>query len=461
MAVSAADDNAPPDAGPHANSPPDGPHSAAGQPGETQSADFDGSGFRYRGDDLYAEGVALSTIAAQCGTPCYVYSRAAIETAYHHFSNALDGLQHRICYAVKANSNLAILQVLARLGAGFDVVSGGELERVLRAGGDPHRVIFSGVGKTPTEMARALAVGIGCINIESPAELDTLEAVAAAADTVAAVGIRVNPDVDARTHPYISTGLRENKFGVSADQAIALAARIRASRHLDLQGIGCHIGSQITDLAPLSEAFASVLALAERIEQDGPPLKHLDLGGGLGVRYRDEQPIALDQYARVIKRLLANRRDLLLTFEPGRRIVAHAGVLLTRVQYLKQQGTKQFAIVDAAMNDLIRPALYQAWHSVMPVDKGAVGRRAEWDLVGPVCESGDFLARNRVLSLSAGHLLALGDAGAYGFVMSSNYNARGRAPEVLVDGARFTIVRRRETIEDALALEQLLPSADT
>ena len=429
---------------------------AAGQPG-AEADRYGGAGFRYRGDALYAEGVALADIAAQCGSPCYVYSRAAIEQAYTSFGQALDGVPHRICYAVKANGNLAILQVLARLGAGFDVVSGGELERVLRAGGDPARVIFSGVGKTADELGRALAVGIGCINVESPAELDTLEAVAAAAGKVAPVGIRVNPDVDARTHPYISTGLKENKFGVAADQAITLAARVRASRHLDLQGIGCHIGSQITDLAPLREAFASVLALAERIEQDGPPLKHLDLGGGLGVRYRDETPIPIEQYARAIKRLLENRRDLLLTFEPGRRIVAHAGVLLTRVQYLKQQGAKQFAVVDAAMNDLIRPALYQAWHSVLPVDKGLVGRRAEWDIVGPVCESGDFLARERVLSLSAGHLLAVGEAGAYGFVMSSNYNTRCRAAEVLVDGTQFTVVRRRETVDDLLALESLLP----
>lgn len=418
---------------------------------------LDGSCFRYQSDALYAEGVPLALIAEQCGTPCYVYSRAAIEDAYREFSGALDGVPHRVCYAVKANSNIAVLQVLARLGSGFDVVSGGELERVLKAGGDASRVIFSGVGKTPVEMARALQVGVGCINIESPAELDVLETVAAQTGKVAPVGIRVNPDVDARTHPYISTGLKENKFGVPIDQAITLAARVRSSRHLDLQGIGCHIGSQITDLAPLSEAFASVLALAERIEQDGPPLKHLDLGGGLGVRYRDESPIPIDHYARSIKRLLANRRDLLLNFEPGRRIVARAGVLLTRVQYLKQQGTKHFAIVDAAMNDLIRPALYQAWHSVQPVDRGALGKRCEWDLVGPVCESGDFLARARTLSLSAGHLLAIGEAGAYSFVMSSNYNARGRAPEVLVDGSKFTVVRRRETIEDALALEQLLP----
>ena len=419
----------------------------------------DGSGFRYRGDDLYAEGVPLTTIAEQCGTPCYVYSRAAIEQAFMSFTRAFDGLPHRVCYAVKANSNLAVLQVLARLGSGFDVVSGGELERVLRAGGDPGKVIFSGVGKSTSEMARALQVGVGCINVESPAELEALETVAANAGIVAPVGIRVNPAVDARTHPYISTGLKENKFGVPADQAISLAARIRASRHLDLQGIGCHIGSQITDLAPLSEAFGNVLALAERIEQDGSPLKHLDLGGGLGVRYRDEQPIAMEMYARSIRRLLGNRRDLLLNFEPGRRIVAQAGALLTRVVYLKQQGSKQFAIIDAAMNDLIRPALYQAWHSVLPVDKGALGRRAEWDLVGPVCESGDFLARGRVLTLSAGHLLAVGEAGAYSFVMSSNYNARSRPPEVLVDGGRFSVVRRRETIEDALALEQLLPPA--
>ena len=421
------------------------------------SVEFDATGFRYRGDALCAEGVPLATIAEQCGTPCFVYSRAAIEASYRSFTNALDGVPHRICYAVKANGNLAVLQVLARLGSGFDVVSGGELERVLRAGGDAGKVIFSGVGKTPAEMTRALEVGIGCLNIESPAELDMLESVAAQLGTVAPVGIRVNPDVDARTHPYISTGLRENKFGVGADQAIAMAQRIRASRHLELLGIGCHIGSQITDLAPLKEAFTNVLALTERIEQDGPPLRHLDLGGGLGVRYRDEQPIAMELYARAIKRLLANRRDLLITLEPGRRIVAGAGVLLTRVQYLKQQGAKQFAIIDAAMNDLIRPALYQAWHSVLPVDKDAVGRRAEWDLVGPVCESGDFIARGRMLSLSAGHLLAVGEAGAYAFVMSSNYNARGRAPEVLVDGARFHTVRRRETIDDILALEAPLP----
>ena len=420
----------------------------------------DGIGFRYRGDQLCVDGVPLRTIAAACGSPTYVYSRGAIEAAYLEFASNLEGLAHRICYAVKANSNLALLQVLNRLGASFDIVSVGELQRVLRAGASAERIVFSGVGKRADEMAIALQAGIGCFNLESPQEFDTLESVARSLGLRANAGIRVNPNVDARTHPYISTGLRENKFGVQPDQAIALARRIAASDHLHLSGIGCHIGSQVTDLAPLEEAFVHVLQIAEKIEASSGRLDHLDLGGGLGIRYQDETPIAMDQYGRMIRRVLANRRDLTVRLEPGRRIVGAAGALITQVIYTKTQGTRNFAIVDAAMNDLIRPALYEAWHRVLPVNKVDTGRRAEWDLVGPVCESGDFLAHARTLTLANGQLLAIMEAGAYGFVMSSNYNSRGRAAEVLAHAGRFDVVRRRETIEDQLVLETLLPDLD-
>lgn len=423
-------------------------------------ADADGVGFRYRGDLLCVDGVPLATIAEACGTPTYVYSRGAIEAAYRAFASSLAGVEHRICYAVKANSNLAVLQVLARLGAAFDIVSGGELTRVLRAGATADRVVFSGVGKSTAEMEEALRAGVGCFNLESPQELEALEQVAKRVDLRATVAIRVNPDVDARTHPYISTGLRENKFGVQPDQALALAERIARSPHLRLSGIGCHIGSQITELAPLEEAFTSVLRIAERIEASCGKLDHLDLGGGLGIRYRDETPIPLEQYGRMIRRVLANRRDLVVKLEPGRRIVGSAGALLTRVRFTKTQGTRNFAVIDAAMNDLIRPALYEAWHQVLPADKRDTGHRAEWDLVGPVCESGDFIALDRTLSISGGQLFAVMEAGAYGFVMSSNYNTRGRAAEVLADGNRFHVVRRRETIEDLLALESTVAFQD-
>ena len=420
----------------------------------------DGIGFRYRGDQLCVDGVPLSEIAAACGSPTYVYSRGAVEAAYREFVSNLDGLSHHICYAVKANSNLAILQVLNRMGAGFDIVSVGELQRVLRAGASAAQVVFSGVGKRADEMAIALQAGIGCFNLESTQEFDALEAVAQSLNLRARVGIRVNPNVDARTHPYISTGLRDNKFGVQPDQAIALAQRIAASAHLQLSGIGCHIGSQVTELAPLEEAFTHVLQIAEKIEAISGRLEHLDLGGGLGIRYQDETPIPMDQYGRMIRRVLANRRDLTVKLEPGRRIVGSAGALITQVIYTKTQGARNFAIVDAAMNDLIRPALYEAWHRVLPVNKADTGRRAEWDLVGPVCESGDFLAHARTLTLTNGQLLAIMETGAYGFVMSSNYNSRGRAAEVLAYAGRFDVVRRRETIDDQLAFEALLPDLD-
>lgn len=411
--------------------------------------------FNYRGGGLFAEDVALSSIAERFGTPTYVYSRAHIEQQYRSYTEALAGTEHLVCFAVKANSNLAVLNVLARLGAGFDIVSGGELERVLAAGGRADRVVFSGVGKTRADMRRALEVGVHCFNVESVNELERLAQVAAEMGVRAPVSLRVNPDVDAGTHPYISTGLKENKFGVSIDEAEDVYVRAAQLASLDIIGVDCHIGSQLTSLAPFIDALDRLLLLVDRLAACGIHLKHLDLGGGLGVRYQEEQPPVAGDYIQAIRQRLEGR-ELALVFEPGRYIVANAGVLLTQVEYLKHTEHKHFAIVDAAMNDLIRPALYQAWMDVTPVNPRQ-GQANAYDVVGPICETGDFLAKDRELVLEEGDLLAVHSAGAYGFVMSSNYNTRGRCAEVLVDGERAFEVRRRETIAELYAGESLLP----
>ncbi|MBB2897366.1 diaminopimelate decarboxylase [Pseudomonas sp. AS2.8] len=412
--------------------------------------------FAVRAGELHAEGVALSAVAQKFGTPAYVYSRAHIEGQYRAYTDALAGLPHLVCFAVKANSNLGVLNVLARLGAGFDIVSRGELERVLAAGGDPHRVVFSGVGKTRDDMRRALDVGVHCFNVESTDELERLQQVAAERGVVAPISLRVNPDVDAGTHPYISTGLKENKFGIDIADAEAVYARAAELPNLRILGVDCHIGSQLTTLPPFLDALDRLLALIDRLAERGIVLRHLDLGGGLGVRYRDEQPPLAGDYIQAIRERIAGR-NLTLVFEPGRFIVANAGILLTRVEYLKHTAHKDFAIVDAAMNDLIRPALYQAWMAVEPV-AARQGDARRYDLVGPICETGDFLAKDRELVLAEGDLLAIRSAGAYGFTMSSNYNTRGRAAEVMVDGDQAHLVRRRETLEELFAGESRLPA---
>ena len=411
--------------------------------------------FTRSGGELHAENVPLAAIAERFGTPCYVYSRAALEAGFRAFDAAFAGTPHLVCYAMKANSNLAVLNILARLGSGFDIVSGGELARVIAAGGDPGKTVFSGVGKSATEMEVALAAGIRCFNVESAAELDVLNAVAGRAGSIAPISLRVNPDVDPKTHPYIATGLKETKFGVAFTEAPALYRHAAGLPHIDVRGIDCHIGSQITDLSVYVETAEKMFGLVDSIESDGIPLHHIDLGGGLGIRYRDEETIDPSAYALAVRRALGSRRHELL-FEPGRFLVGAAGVLLTRVMYLKPGAARDFAVVDAAMNDLLRPALYDAWHPVEPVrPHGGVARR--WQIVGPVCESADFLARDRELVLAAGDLLAVRSAGAYGFVMSSNYNSRPRASEVIVDRDRAHLARPRESAADLFAHESMLP----
>ncbi|MDL2176289.1 diaminopimelate decarboxylase [Stutzerimonas sp. FeSN7] len=412
--------------------------------------------FSYRDGQLFAEGVALPALAQRFGTPTYVYSRAHIEAQYRAYSDALEGMPHLVCFAVKANSNLSVLNVLARLGAGFDIVSRGELERVLAAGGEPGRIVFSGVGKTRDDMRRALEVGVHCFNVESTDELERLQQVAAELGMKAPVSLRVNPDVDAGTHPYISTGLKENKFGIDIDNAEAVYARAAELPNLEVVGVDCHIGSQLTSLPPFLDALDRLLALIDRLATRGIQIRHLDLGGGLGVRYRDEQPPLAGDYIQAVRQRIEGR-GLALVFEPGRSIVANAGLLLTRVEYLKHTAHKDFAIVDAAMNDLIRPALYQAWMNVIAVQPHE-GDTRRYDIVGPICETGDFLAKDRELALAEGDLLAVCSAGAYGFVMSSNYNTRGRAAEVLVDGDQAFEVRRRESVQELYAGESLLPT---
>ena len=417
--------------------------------------------FSYQDRQLCAENVRLAEVAKQVGTPCYVYSRAFIEDRFRAFDAALAGRDHLICYAVKANSNLAVLNLLARLGSGFDIVSGGELERVLAAGGDPAKIVFSGVGKTREEMRRALTAGIHCFNVESEAELEILDAVAAELGRQAPVALRVNPDVDPATHPYIATGLKHNKFGIDIARAEAAYQRARSLSNLRVVGVGCHIGSQLTDMAPFLEALDRVIALAGTMMDKGIALQHLDLGGGLGIRYSEEQPPDPGDYLRAILERL-QRADtrfgkIRLIFEPGRAIIGNAGLLLTRVLFLKLGDDRNFAVVDAAMNDLMRPSLYDAWHDITPVAVDAPRTLRTYDVVGPVCESGDFLGRDRQLGIEAGDLLAVVSAGAYGFSMSSNYNSRPRVAEIMVDGDRVHVVRRRETVAELFAPESLLP----
>jgi diaminopimelate decarboxylase len=413
------------------------------------------SAFARKDGVLNAESVSLTDIAAEFGTPCWVYSRHAIEAALDEFQRELIGFDGLVCYAVKANSNLAVLNLLARRGAGFDIVSEGELRRVLNAGADPRQIVFSGVGKTAREMELALDIGILCFNVESAAELERLDGVAAAMGKTAPISLRVNPDVDAKTHPYISTGLKENKFGVAYEDARALYRQAANLANIEISGIDCHIGSQLLDAAPFAEALDKVLALVDQLAADGIVLDHIDLGGGLGIRYRDEDAPNVKSYLQPLLQKLAGRQ-LRILLEPGRRLVGNAGLLLTRVEYLKPGEIKNFAIVDAAMNDLARPALYGSWHDIVPVVPRA-GLPMPWEIVGPVCESGDFLGHGRELALAAGDLLAIMSAGAYGMVMSSNYNSRVRAAEVMVDGAQSHLVRRRETVEDLYALECRLP----
>ncbi len=412
--------------------------------------------FEYRDGELYAEGVELAAVAARYGTPCYVYSRATIERHWRAFDAALAGVDHLVCYAVKANSNLAVLNLMARLGSGFDIVSVGELERVIAAGGDPARVVFSGVGKREDEMRRALAVGIHCFNVESESELEHLNRVAGEMGVKAPVSLRVNPDVDAQTHPYISTGLKENKFGIAMDIAPEVYARAAALENLQVIGVDCHIGSQLTQVQPFVDALERVLVLVDQLYEQGIALSHIDLGGGLGITYNDETPPLPGDYAGPLLDKLAGR-DLKVLIEPGRAIVGNAGVLLTRVEFLKHHEAKNFAVVDAAMNDMMRPTLYQAWMNIIPLLPRSDRESRHYDIVGPICETGDFLAKDRELALDEGDLLALRSAGAYGFTMSSNYNTRPRAAEVMVDGEQMHLVRRRENIEELYALESLLP----
>lgn len=415
--------------------------------------------FTQKNHQLLMEDTVLNDVANAYGTPCYVYSKAAIEKTYNEYANALGEHPVQICYAVKANSNIAVLQVLAKIGSGFDIVSKGELQRVLKAGGDPKKTIFSGVGKTPDEMSFALHAGVGCFNVESEAELHVLSRVATAEKITANISLRVNPDVDAQTHPYISTGLKENKFGIDIDHAVSTYQIAAKLPNIHIIGVDCHIGSQLTEAQPFLDALDRLLALIDKLNAVDIHIQHLDLGGGLGVQYNDETPPAIADYLSQIKSKLGDR-DFSLAFEPGRSIVANAGVLLTQVLYLKPTEHKNFAIIDAAMNDNLRPSLYQAWQDVQPLNtldkKAQACETKTWDLVGPICETGDFLAKNRNLALSPGDRLAMMSSGAYGFVMSSNYNSRGRAPEVLVDGDKHYLIRERENFDDLIRGEHLI-----
>lgn len=411
--------------------------------------------FSLKHGQLHAESVPLSDIVARFGTPCYVYSRSALEAAIDEFLHELNGLDSLVCYALKANSNLAVLDVFARRGAGFDIVSIGELKRALAAGADPQKIVFSGVGKSAGEMAFALTTGILCFNVESASELDRLNAVAASLGKKAPVSLRVNPDVDAKTHPYISTGLKENKFGVAYEDALKTYQHASSLPNLEITGIDCHIGSQLLDPAPFAEALDKILLLIDELTANGVSLKHIDLGGGLGIRYKDETVPSVKSYLQPLLYKLKDRR-LKILLEPGRRLVGNAGVLVTRVEYLKPGEAKNFAIIDAAMNDLARPALYDAWHDIVPLAP-RIGDPRNWEIVGPICESGDFLGHQRPMLIEPGDLLAVMSAGAYGMAMSSNYNTRPRAAEVMVDGSRIHLIRRRETVEELYALESLLP----
>jgi diaminopimelate decarboxylase len=411
--------------------------------------------FALNNGQLHVESVPLSEIAARFGTPCYVYSRSALNIALDEFLHELAGHDSLVCYAVKSNSSLAVLDVFARRGAGFDIVSIGELKRALAVGADPQKIVFSGVGKSAAEMAFALSTGIFCFNVESGPELDRLNAVAGELGKKAPISLRVNPDVDAKTHPYISTGLKENKFGVAYENALKIYQHAASLPNIEVTGIDCHIGSQLLDPAPFAEALDKLLQLIDQLVAAGILLHHIDVGGGLGIRYSDEEAPTVHSYLHPLLQELKGRQ-LKILLEPGRRLVGNAGVLLTTVEYLKPGEAKNFAIVDAAMNDLARPALYEAWHDIVPV----VPRSREprnWEIVGPICESSDFLGHNRRLSLEPGDLLAVMSAGAYGMAMSSNYNTRPRVAEVMVDGSQVYLIRRRETVEELYALESLLP----
>lgn len=413
--------------------------------------------FTYRDNQLYAEGVSTQQLAEEFGTPLYVYSRASLEQRYQAYADSLVGRPHLICYAVKANSTLGVLSVLARLGAGFDIVSLGELERVLAAGGNAAKVVFSGVGKQTAEIRRALDVGIKCFNVESVPELLRINAVAEEMELKAPISIRVNPDVDPKTHPYISTGLKANKFGIAFESARAVYQQAAQLQNIKIIGVDCHIGSQITELGPFLDALDRLLVLVDQLAEDGISLQHLDLGGGLGVRYNNETPPSPAEYVAALLAKLGERKFELI-FEPGRAIAANAGVLLTRVEYLKEGEEKNFAIVDAAMNDLLRPALYDAWQRIIPVNKNSTSAAKTWDVVGPVCETGDFLGKDRQLSLQADDLLAVCSAGAYGFAMASNYNSRNRPAEIMVDGTKHHLIRQRESYAQQMAGEQCLPN---
>lgn len=410
--------------------------------------------FNYRDNTLCAEQVSLADIAQRFGTPCYVYSRSALTDAYRQFAEALQGREHLICYAVKANPNLAILNIFAKLGAGFDIVSGGELQRVLAAGGVANKVVFSGVGKSEAEMRLALSVGIRCFNVESAPELDRLNEVAGSMGKVAPISLRVNPDVDAKTHPYISTGLKQNKFGVAYTEALSLYRKAAAMPHLRVTGIDCHIGSQLTEVSPFIAAAEKVLALVDQLKAEGITLEHIDLGGGLGICYDDETPPAIAEYAQALLHALHGRSESLIV-EPGRVLVGNAGILLTTIEYLKHGEEKNFAIVDAAMNDLMRPALYDAFHAVNPVQKNGAQKQI-YEVVGPICETGDFIAHGREMAVVQGDVLAVMSAGAYGMSMSSNYNTRPRAVEVMVDGEHVHLVREREKTDQLYASEKII-----
>ena len=412
--------------------------------------------FNYRQQQLSAEDIFVAEIAAEFGTPCYVYSRATLERHWRAFDDAFEGHAHLICYAVKANSNLAILNLLARLGSGFDIVSIGEMRRVLEAGGKPEKIVFSGVGKREDEIQTALKIGIRCFNVEVSGELDRINRLAKELGVIAPVSFRVNPDVDAKTHPYISTGLKENKFGIDIEQAIHEYRRAAQMANIKVVGIDCHIGSQLTETAPFLDALDRVLALVDQLQSEGITLRHLDLGGGLGICYRDEQPPSPAEYVSALLQRLGDR-DFEIMLEPGRAIVGNAGILLTRVEYLKPSAGKNFAIVDAAMNDLVRPSLYDAWQNIIPVNANSTAEQHVWDIVGPVCETGDFLGKNRELKIMPGDLLAVRSAGAYGFTMSSNYNSRPRPAEVMVDGDQAYLIRARESLQHLWVGEQLLP----
>lgn len=413
--------------------------------------------FNYQGTELFAEGIPVSEITQRYGTPCYIYSRATLERHWHAFNNAFGHQSHLVCYAVKANSNIAILNLFARLGSGFDIVSLGELERVLKAGGDPAKIVFSGVGKRVDEMQRALQVDIHCFNIESEAELERLNQVAEEMDKVAPISIRINPDVDAGTHPYISTGLKDNKFGIDISIAEDVYQKAAKMDHIKILGIDCHIGSQLTEVTPFIDALDRILALAERLKQKDIVIEHLDLGGGLGVTYQHEHPPLPSDYT---EQLLSNPaiKDYKIIIEPGRAITANAGILVTKVEYLKLSDHKNFAIVDAAMNDLIRPALYQSWQEIIPVNKSNRSATHQYDVVGPICETGDFLGKDRLLNIKQDDLLAIRSSGAYGFSMSSNYNSRPKVAEVMIDQKEIHLIRERETIEQLTQGEFILPS---